>query len=160
MSLKMHHIILLVGILLFSSCDEQRVYEKNTDFESAEWSSTDTLRFEVAILDTAKKNVYVNIRHQFDFAWRNVWLNLSIQFPNDSIYTTALNIPLSQPDGQWYGDCTGDVCLVQLPLQSMTNYSFPDTGTYVFSLNHEMREDPLKATLSAGIRIENTIKKD
>ena len=69
-------------------------------------------------------------------------------------------MPLSQPDGQWYGDCTGDVCLVQLPLKSMTNFSFPTTGTYVFSLNHEMREDPLKATLSAGIRIENSLNQE
>jgi len=154
----MHHIILLTGILFIGSCDEQRVYENNVDFKSSEWASTDTLIFEVEILDREQKTVFVNIRHQFDFAWRNVWMNLSIQFPNDSIYKTTLNIPLSQPDGQWYGDCTGDACLVQLPLKSMTNYSFSDTGTYVFSLNHEMREDPLKATLSAGIRIENTLK--
>jgi gliding motility-associated lipoprotein GldH len=160
MMLRTHHIGFLICLLIFSSCDQQRVYEKNADFKANEWNSTDTLRFEVDILDTDEKNVYVNIRHQFAFTWRNVWLNLSIQFPNDSIYTTTLNMPLSQPDGQWYGDCTGDVCLVQLPLKSMTNFSFPTTGTYVFSLNHEMREDPLKATLSAGIRIENSLNQE
>ena len=153
--LKSYHIILLLGLLCFSSCDQARVYEKNTDFKSNEWLSSDTLSFELELKDTEPKNIYVNIRHQFEFAWRNVWVNLEVQFPNDSTYSMALNVPLSQPDGQWYGDCTGDVCLLQLPLNSFTNYSFPETGSYVFKLNHEMREDPLQAILSAGIRIEN-----
>ena len=158
--MKHAHIIFFLFALVLSSCDSQRVFEKNEDFKGNEWSSGDTLSFEVAIMDNAPKNVYVNLRHQFEFSWRNVWLNFIIEFPNDSSYKSALNIPLSQPDGQWYGDCTGDVCLIQMPLQSFTNYQFPDTGNYVFRLSHEMREDPLQAVLSAGIRVENALTEE
>jgi gliding motility-associated lipoprotein GldH len=157
---KIIHIAFLLSLIILSSCDSARVFEKNIDFDDNEWLSSDTLRFELKLTDADPKNIYVNIRHEFDFAWRNVWLDFNILFPNDSVYASAINIPLSQPDGQWYGACTGNICLLQLPLKSLTNVSFAENGSYVFSLRHEMREDPLKSILSAGIRIENNINED
>ena len=147
--------VFILLILCFVSCDENRVYEKNMDFKSQQWPSMDTLSFTAHIEDETPLNLYVNVRHRFNYNWRNLWINLGITFPNDSLYETAINIQLSQPDGQWFGDCNGDVCLLKYPLSNYSNYAFADTGFYTFHLNHEMREDPLLEIMSAGIRIEN-----
>ncbi len=143
-----------------TSCDKQVIYEKNTDLENAQWQLEDTLVFETKILDTKAKNLYLNFRHDFDFNWRNIWLDLSIKFPNDSTYTFPVNIPLSQPNGEWFGESSGNLYLIQFPIEAYRNYSFSDTGNYVFSINHQMRELPLQHALSAGIRIENTVIKN
>lgn len=151
------NVILILLILCFVSCDEYRVYEKDIDFKSQQWSSMDTLSFTTHIGEETPLNIYVNVRHRFNYNWRNIWLNLGIVFPNDSLYETAINIQLSQPDGQWFGDCSGDVCRLIYPLSNYTNYTCADTGFYTFRLNHEMREDPLQEIMSAGVRIENFI---
>lgn len=152
------YIIPLCFVLMLFSCDELRVFEKNQDLKSAQWASKDSLRFEVSIEDSKPKNVYLNLRHSFDFGWRNAWVNLIIGFPNDSTYAIPVNIPLSQPDGHWYGDCTGSICNIQFPVHELSDFSFNQTGDYTFTLVHEMREDPLLEVLSTGIRIENTAK--
>lgn len=158
MSYRMLYIIPLLLLALLTSCDETRVYEKDVDLKSSQWASKDTLKFDVSIEDVNSKNVYLNFRHSFDFGWRNVWVNLIIQFPNDSVYSLPVNIPLSQPDGQWYGKCTGSICNMQFPINELMDYRFSETGNYTISLAHEMREDPLLEVLSTGIRIENNVK--
>ncbi|MCB9226365.1 MAG: gliding motility lipoprotein GldH [Chitinophagales bacterium] len=146
--------IFAVVIFLFS-CNEGSLYEKNMDIEKGLWQITDTLKFEPKIQDNLPKNLYVNIRHTSAFNWRNLWLNLQIVFPNDSVVNEKINIQLSQPNGQWYGKCSGDVCLIQIPVENYEQYSFTDTGVYTFALSHEMRENPLENILSMGIKIED-----
>lgn len=150
--------LILALALALSSCDTNRVYEKNEDIAQQKWMSTDSLHFDFEISDHAPKNLYLNFRHRFGFNWRNVWINLALQFPNDSVFIMPVNMPLSQPDGQWYGDCSGDVCLMQYPLHDFTAYSFLDTGNYRIALNHDMREDPLLEVLSVGVRVEEYVK--
>lgn len=150
------YIVFIFAAFYISACDEHRVFEREIDFKKQEWLSSDTLDFVAQIEDQKPKSLYINVRHRFDFNWRNVWLNLGIYFPNDSLYEMPINIPLSQPDGQWFGDCSGDICRIQFPISTYTNYAFPDTGEYLFRLSHEMREDPLMEIMSAGIRVEHT----
>jgi gliding motility-associated lipoprotein GldH len=149
---------LLTAMLGFSSCDEQRVYETNIDIKGNHWEEKDTLSHTFEIKDNLPKNLYINVRHQFDFAWRNMWLQVALKFPNDSIYSFPVNIAMSQPDGQWFGDCSGDVCLLQFPLADYTNYAFQDTGKYTLIMAHEMRENPLASVMSMGLRVENIAK--
>lgn len=149
------YLLILIAALYLNACDEQRIFERDIDFNQQEWQSTDTLEFAVNIENQTPVNLYVNLRHRFDFNWRNVWLNLGIYFPNDSLYEMPINIPLSQPDGQWFGDCSGDICRLQFPLDQYTNYAFSDTGEFIIRLSHEMREDPLLEIISAGIRLEH-----
>lgn len=149
--------LVLSFLLVMSACDSNRVFEKNDDIPQQEWLSSDSLYFDIHIADKAPKNVYLNFRHRFGFNWRNVWINMKMQLPNDSVFVTPVNIPLSQPDGQWYGDCSGDICLMKYPLPDFSSYSFTDTGTYHFTLYHDMREDPLLEVLSVGMRVEQAI---
>lgn len=141
-----------------SSCDENRVYEKNIDFESYEWTYEDVQSFEVEILDSKAKSVFVNFRHTYFFGARNVILNLEVKTPKDSIFELPLNILLSEPNGMWYSECSGDICDFKYPVQTLTDYSFQDTGIYTFALAQNMRVNPLPNVMGVGIRVENTNK--
>lgn len=147
----------IVFIFLFS-CHKNSLYEKNLDVKSGQWQLTDSLKHEISISDNLPKNLYINIRHTSMFNWRNVWLNMQVTLPNDSVFNEMLNIQLSQPNGQWYGKCSGDICMIQVPIEYYTAYSFADTGIYTFTLSHEMRENPLENILSVGLKMENVAK--
>lgn len=144
--------------LFFISCDENRVYEQNEDFTLHEWKYEDVKVFDVAIDDTTPKTVFVNFRHTYFFSNRNVLMNLEVKFPNDSIYKTPLNILLSEPNGMWHSECSGDICDFKYPIKEFTNYSFPEVGTYIFSLTQDMRVNPLPNVMAVGLRVENLKK--
>ena len=67
-------------LFLMSSCDENRVYEKNIDFTAYQWDYEDKKTFDVEIVDTELKTVFVNFRHTHFFATKNVILFFIICF--------------------------------------------------------------------------------
>jgi gliding motility-associated lipoprotein GldH len=144
---------------LLNSCDKNRVYEENKDIPEMNWNYNETAKFEFEINDNIPKNVLVNLRHSFHYGWRNIWLKTSLTFPNDSIYEFPLNIELSQPNGKWFGKCTGDICFYQYSLPEFSNYSFVDTGIYSITIAQDMRQNPLPNVMSIGVRVENAIEK-
>lgn len=142
-----------------NSCDKNRVYEQNIDIPNMDWEYTNVASFEFEINDNLPKNLTINLRHSFHFGWRNIWLKSAITFPNDSIYELPLNVELSQPNGKWFGKCTGDICFYQYKVSEFQNYNFTDTGKYTFSIEQDMRQNPLPYIMSVGLRVENTLPK-
>ncbi|MCD8529173.1 MAG: gliding motility lipoprotein GldH [Chitinophagales bacterium] len=121
----------------------------------------DTLQFSFDIKDVKQPlNSYINIRHRFEFDWRNMWVKATLIYPNDSAYVFRINIPLSEPNGHWYGNCRGDVCMLQMPLTNNYAIQYTDTGSYTLLINHEMRENPLKGIMSVGFRLDNKLQNE
>lgn len=140
------------GILL-TGCDSNRIFENNINIEAMQWAYQDSLQFEVFIEEKSAYNVYVNIRHTPEYEWRNIWLKVEMNTPNDST-AEKLNIQLAQPSGKWFGKCMGNTCNMQhLYKQNVVL----DTGQYVFRLMQDMRVNPLPNVMSAGIRLEKAV---
>lgn len=152
------YILIILGFSL-QACDQNVVYEKNIDIPKYQWEQNDSLSFEFNIEDELNKNLFLNVRHRFEYGWRNMWVNMQVHFPNDSVYNTPINISMSQPDGHWFGECSGDICNLQFEVQDYYNYAFMP-GTYRFVFSHEMRENPLPNIMSFGIRLENFTQKE
>jgi gliding motility-associated lipoprotein GldH len=130
--------------------------EKNEDIKNYSWDYEDVKTFEAEITDTSLTyNLYVNIRHAFSFEWRNVWVDIETIFPDGKTFHKRVNLPLSQPDGQWFGHCLGDNCDIQVSIQN--NAYFPQPGKYIFKLKQDMRVNPLNHVKSVGMRIEKNV---
>src|SRR6187549_169559 len=72
-------------ILLFDSCDKNRIYEKNITIEKYVWESKVKPTFTVDILDTSVLyNLYVNVRHAEIYPYQNIWLIVGTQFPDST----------------------------------------------------------------------------
>lgn len=152
--------LFLFSVFLFSSCDQNRIYESNYNIDNQAWFYKDTIHFEVEISDLSEINGYINIRHSFYFAWRNMWLQMNV-FQDDSLmYQEPVNVQLSQPNGHWHGKCSGDICFYQYPLKDFTNFIFPDSGVYRFEFMQDMRENPLENISSIGLRLEVSEQKE
>lgn len=140
------------------SCDENRVFEENIDFLNAEWTYENEITFQVSLTDQTPKNAFINFRHSYFFSKRNVILDLSVKNPKGEINKKSINIPLSEPNGMWYGDCSGDICTIQFPIKEYANHSFIDTGLYEFTISQDMRINPLPNVMAVGLRIENVVE--
>lgn len=99
--------------------------------------------------------MYVNIRHTDEFPYNNMWLNLQTTLPDNTITTSKIDVPLSEPEGAWTGNCIDGICYNTVLIQK--NFRFPAEGKYIFTLEQDMRMNPIPALLDVGIRVEKFI---
>ncbi len=139
--------------LFLTSCDKSVVMEKNEIIKNDSWDYADSKTFVAEITDTAVNyNLYVNLRHSFNFEWRNLWVKIETTFPDGRQFEKRINLILSDPDGVWYADCLGDNCDIQTSIQE--NALFPKVGKYTFKISQDMRVNPLGFVKSVGMRVE------
>ena len=127
------------------------VVEKTKSFPNHEWKAAEipTLSFEV--IDTASKyNLYLVLRHEDAYRYKNIWVTVQMKSPDTTIvikreFTLANNT-------KWLGTNMSDIIEHRIAFNTI-----PATlkkGTYTFTLQQSMREEPLQFILNAGIRVQ------
>jgi gliding motility-associated lipoprotein GldH len=149
--------LLAAGCLLCSSCTiPSDVFEKDATLPGQEWQSNyhPTFSFDISRGDTGNRyNIYLVLRHTDAYNYNNIWIRGSVQQPGDST-TRSQRYDLSLADNQkgWTGSGMDDIYEHRIEIQHLTKFNHP--GTYSFTLEQIMREDPLKHVLNIGVRIE------
>ncbi|MFN8309520.1 MAG: gliding motility lipoprotein GldH [Chitinophagales bacterium] len=148
-----------MAVMLFTSCDRHRLYETNIPVKGEQWDYSDVKSFSFEVKDTSKAyNLFINVRHSFEFEWRNMYVQIATQFPDGKKMQKRVNLPLSEADGKWFGDCFGDNC--DVPVMIQHDAHFPAVGTYTFSIAQDMRVNPLNRIKAVGLRVEESIKQE
>ncbi len=146
--------LFIVLCLLLSSCSQLDTFEKDTSIPKHEWKSSFTAQGDFSITDTASMyNAYIVIRHTDAYKYNNLWLNIGTQAPADSMTYQKFNVELvkNEADG-WEGTGMNDIWEIRkLFIQGI---KFKKTGNYNFAIAQIMRDDPLPAIMSAGLRLE------
>ena len=151
----LNSVCIVLALVLFQSCDQNRIFEEYKKIPSAGWSYENQCHFDLSIEDTAQRyDVYIKLRHHFAFEWRNIWVKVATTYPDSSVQESSVNLPLSEADGHWFGRCTGDVCDISILIQR--NAIFPAKGKYIFTISQDMRQNPLKNIIDVGFRIEKS----
>ena len=142
-----------IALLSLTACDPNRLYETNTPVVGEKWSYDDVKSFTIDVRDTTTRyNIYINVRHSFQFEWRNVYVQIGTQLPDGKKMDKRVNLPLCESDGKWYGSCLGDNC--DLPVEIQHDAKFPMIGKYTFTIKQDMRVNPLEKIKSIGLRVE------
>lgn len=143
----------LLAIGSLSSCDPDRVFEKNKELPDYIWNANEKVSFDVNISDTLSlHNFYVNVRNADNYPFSNLYLFITTRFPDGKIARDTLECTLANDRGQWLGDGMGDIWDNQIPYKK--NVRFPLRGTYTISLEQAMRVNQLPQIMDVGIRIE------
>lgn len=144
---------LLVVFLFFTSCDPYRVFETNATIKNKAWNLNDRPLFSVNITDTISLHtIYFNIRNTGNYKYNNIFILLTIQAPGSEAETQRFEFRLANPDGQWLGSGLGDIYSNQIKM--IEGIKFPRSGTYTFTIEQNMRDNPLQGIEDIGIRIE------
>lgn len=149
--------LIVVGfVLALASCDSNRVYETNKDFDDGLWSVSDTAKFTFIIDDTTQAyNVLVNVRNTSDYETARLFMNYSLADSSGRILNKKLLEPFlfDRKTGEPFGESgIGDIFSHQLVTESAKR--FPYRGQYRVLLNQAMRTDTLTNVLSVGVRVE------
>ena len=147
--------LLVLCILIFSSCGSIDLYEKTVPIPKHEWNSSFKPEFRFTIKDTTVPyRVYITLRHNDRYNYNNIWVNLFTQSPGDTIRQVQYELPLAYKQG-WMGSGMGDIYdhRIAITPQDQDLY-FRRSGEYVFTLEQVMREDPLQNVIDVGIRLE------
>ncbi len=150
--------VILLGCVIsltatISSCRQLDVFEKNTNIPGMSWSYNFNANGTFTITDTAAAyNVYLVLRHTDAYLYNNIWLNVGIQAPGDSMNYSKVNLPLGNDATGWDGTGLNDIWEVrQVIVAGKSNFK---KGNYQFNIAHIMRDNPLKNVMSVGLGIE------
>jgi gliding motility-associated lipoprotein GldH len=145
-------------VLLLTGCGAINLYEKNTAIPNYEWKAGFDVKGSFDITDTTNPNkIYVVLRHTDAYKYNNIWLNVGLQKPGDTMTYQKVDIPLGSDATGWYGTGMNDIWEIRHELNAVA-YPFIKKGLYQFSIQQIMRDDPLLHVMSAGMRIERMVR--
>lgn len=151
---------LAIITILFSSCDGQRIFEKNTDFHSRFWNVSEQPEFTFAVTDSiASYNLYCNVRNSLDYPYARIFINWTLSDSTGAVLEKDLAqyMLFDEKTGEPFGESgLGDIYDHRILL--ISNYQFPATGQFKVSLEQYMRTDTLAGILAVGARLEKTGK--
>jgi gliding motility-associated lipoprotein GldH len=132
------------------------VFEKNVAIPGQQWSGNfrPSIQFTISGKDTASiYNVYMVLRHTDAYNFNNIWIKGSVVLPGDSVGKSAkYDLTLADPEKGWLGSGMDDIYEHRVVIQERTKFNKP--GTYTFTIEQIMREDPLRHVLNVGLRVE------
>ncbi len=145
-------LLLIVNCIFISSCTQLETFEKNTSIPNYQWNSNFKTEGSFLITDTAATyKAYVVLRHTDAYKYNNIWLNVGIAEPGDSLHFRKVDMQLGTDADGWAGSGMNDIWELR---QLLMIKRFTKTGTYKFAISQIMRDDPLPAVMSAGMRLE------
>jgi len=145
--------------LQFAACTSlpSDVFEKNVTIPGHAWASSFKPRIDFTIQpkDTAERfNVYLVLRHSDAYQYNNIWIQGTIRKPGDTVgKSLRADLPLADNNG-WKGSGMDDIYEHRVLVRDLALTSFSKPGTYSFTLEQIMRDDPLPHVLNVGVRLE------
>jgi gliding motility-associated lipoprotein GldH len=136
----------------FLSCTTVDIYEKTVPIPGHAWEGSFRPSFEFTIKDsTPLYQPFLVIRHSEKYNYNNIYVNLYLKGPGqDSAQKYQENLQLATND-KWTATGMDDIYEHRIKLGDP---QLLKTGTYQFTLEQIMRENPLQHVLDVGIRIE------
>lgn len=119
------------------------------------WNFTPEINFSITDSLSAY-DVFVIVRHTEAYEYRNLWLFVSTKLPEDTIFRKErFELLLQSPSGKWLSASNMDD-IWEHRLLLFKGIQFKKTGTYRIQLEQNMRDNPLKHIMNAGIRIQKS----
>ncbi len=128
-------------------------YEKSYTIENEQWNQDNLLQFNVNVDDIyARYNVYINVRNTTDYTYSNIFFFVSVLYPDNFCAIDTVEGILADPKGKWLGSGSGRYKNNRFLYKS--NIMFPQTGTFVFTIEQAMREQSLQGIATIGMEVE------
>ena len=101
--------LLLLVVILFSSCDKKRVFDEYKSVGSA-WHKDSIVTFNLPELDSTKRyNLFVNLRANNDYQYNNLFLIVALELPNGFTKVDTLEYQMADLDGTLLGNGFSDI---------------------------------------------------
>lgn len=154
--MKTNLTILFASLLILGSCTTVDLFEKTTPIPGHAWSSSFKPSFSFTITDTTRLyQPYLIVRHNEKYNFSNIYVNLTVQLAGqDTAVNIRQDVRLATNEKGWLGSGMDDI------YEHRSELGPPQplrAGTYTFTLQQIMREDPLNNVMDVGIRVEKKL---
>ncbi len=138
--------------LCLVSCSTVDLYEKSVALPGHKWSSSYRPAFSFTIKDsTAPYQLFLVLRHTEKYNFNNIYINLHAVLPGLDTLSIRKDLILATNEKGWLGIGMDDIYEHRIKLGDP---EYLKAGTYTFTIEQIMREDPLEHVMNAGIRVE------
>jgi gliding motility-associated lipoprotein GldH len=146
---------LTLGIIFLNSCGDLPISSSTIEIDHNGWNSINNASFDWDVIDLdLKYDAFIDIRHNSDYPYSNLYLFLDFTFPNGNQRRDTVACVLADERGRWFGSGIGDIIDHRVSFQE--NFEFPINGKYRLKVAHGMRQDPLVGITDIGFRLEKT----
>ncbi|MCC8424555.1 gliding motility lipoprotein GldH [Mucilaginibacter sp. UR6-11] len=146
-----------VGLGWAGCTDPAAVIDQNTEIVNNNWAYTNKINHTVKIdNEQIAYNLYFNLRVTGDYKYSNLFVLVHQTNPDKKTTTTRYELKLANADGEWLGQGSGNLYSFQIPFK--LDYKFPAKGTYIFQIEQNMRDNPLREISDVGLRVEKAEK--
>ena len=143
---------LIMCCFIIGACTNNSIYTDFRSLKNTKWDKDSICVFEVLITDTlTPRNIYIDIRNNNNYPYKNLWLFSDIQTPSGQIRRDTLNCELANEFGKWHGQ---GISTYELQIRYESSFIFRQSGIYSFSIRHGMRDEQLNGISEIGIKIE------
>lgn len=149
-----HPFLLFVFFIAFLfACNKDVIFEKNINIPDASWSYDNKLPFEFEVKDTTKAHqILLEVEHAGDFGFQNCYVQITTKFPNGEEKKQPLSLELAGQSGIWNGKCSGNTCILEIPLQGKAK--FKQVGRHSIAVEQFMRVNPLVGIKAISLKIK------
>ncbi|WP_338646661.1 gliding motility lipoprotein GldH [Flavobacterium sp. KS-LB2] len=149
--------LLLLVVILFSSCDKKRVFDEYKSVGNA-WHKDSIVTFNLPELDSTKRyNLFINVRDNNNYQYNNLFLIVAMELPNGFTKVDTLEYQMADPDGTLLGNGFSDIKESKLFYKENVRFK----SKYKVSIKHAVRENgkvpgvtALDGITEVGFRIE------
>ncbi|MCU0345349.1 MAG: gliding motility lipoprotein GldH [Saprospiraceae bacterium] len=148
---------IVIAFALLSSmlvaCNSDTIFDESKRIPNAAWDYNQPLPFEFEVRDTTKTyQVVLEMTHAGDFGYQNCYVQITTKFPNGEEKKQPVSLELAAQSGIWNGECSGNTCTLEIPLQTKAKFKQP--GKHSITVEQFMRVNPLPGIEAIGLKIK------
>jgi gliding motility-associated lipoprotein GldH len=137
---------------LLTACSQKEVFSEFHSFPEAEWQRNERVNFKIDRQpdNTQSRDVFLEIRNNNHYPFRNLWLFVDIIAPNGERRCDTINVELADVYGKWHGR---GISLYSNSFLYEPEVKYPLPGIYTYSIRQGMREEVLQGISDIGITV-------
>jgi len=138
--------------ILLGGCSKSPVF---SEFKSTagHWHQDSIMSFQFDVDDVdATYQIALKLRHNADYAFQNLYIFRTIQSANGVEFADTANLIIADNYGKWLGSGVGELKTLSWGY-SKKSIQFKRSGTFVFTIQHGMRDTLLTGVTDVGLEI-------
>lgn len=143
--------------LALTYCTPRNDFKAINDLKNNAWPIDSTQSFTFSITDVNQSyDFYYLIRNATAYPFYNLYIKRSLTDSTGKVISKSMEelLLFDAKTGKPLGNGLGDIFDHKFKIKSLSNYRFPKAGKYTFSIEQNMRQDPLLGVMSVGVSVE------
>jgi gliding motility-associated lipoprotein GldH len=146
-----HYLLSVFFIVTLAACGPKVIFDEHKDI-STPWKYQDAIQYNYEIVDTSLAyDLSLIVKHAIDFSYENLYIKTTTTFPDGKMVLNPVSLQLSDPSGNWIGDCNSQSCKTNIEIFSGAH--FKNAGKYGLSIEQFSRDEQLSGIQGFQLKI-------